>query len=84
MCIEYKKRVVVVKNSCKFFFFYFSERKGFEPLVQLLVRFISNEILSASQSSLQRYESTIILLNRTRPLGLEPRTSGFGDLRSTN
>jgi len=25
-----------------------------------------------------------LLLNHTRPLGLEPRTSGFGDLRSTN
>ena len=25
-----------------------------------------------------------VLLNHTRPLGLEPRTSGFGDLRSTN
>ena len=29
-----------------------TEKRGFEPLVRLLVRFISNEVLSASQSSL--------------------------------
>ena len=39
-----------IKKSFRYFD---SERKGFEPLVQLLVRFISNEVLSATQSSLQ-------------------------------
>ena len=53
MYIEYKKRWCSVKKQLVIFFYVFSERKGFEPLVRLLVRFISNEILSASQSSLQ-------------------------------
>jgi hypothetical protein len=37
-----------------------SERRGFEPLVRLLVRFISNEVLSATQSSLHSYYSKML------------------------
>ena len=89
MYIAYWKERLPVKIH---FLFFISERRGFEPLVRLLVRFISNEVLSATQSSLQIvkgiYRTKFYCLHVdfwiTRPVGLEPTTSGFGDLRSTN
>ena len=84
MSIEYKKRVVVVKNSCKFFFFIFRRERDSNPwydysYVSLAMKYFR------PLSHLSRDKNLIVLLlNHTRPLGLEPRTSGFGDLRSTN
>ena len=50
--IRHKRQGEQQESIKKSFLYFDSERKGFEPLVQLLVRFISNEVLLATQSSL--------------------------------
>ena len=44
-----------------------SERRGFEPLVRLLVRFISNEVLSATQSSLHSQCTIVYIVKQGFP-----------------
>ena len=84
MSIEYKIVVDSVKNQCKNFFYIFRRERDSNPwydysYVSLAMKYFR------PLSHLSRDKNLILLLlNHTRPLGLEPRTSGFGDLRSTN
>ena len=67
-----EKIVLPSRYSFKEFGIYlkFSERRGFEPLVRLLVRFISNEVLSATQSSLHSQCTIVYIVKQGFPQGI--------------